>query len=135
MIGSAPHMGEANIRLTCERPTGNFISDAVGNSRPEVTEEIILLSLREDKESRMRPSPEGGNIKQSPMIGRTVNPKILPIWISTKKRYKAEKLDLVNSDNQPVIGEFEFDIVTQHRDKTYTELRGSLVKGFFIETN
>ncbi len=133
MIGTSPHIGEANIRLTCERPTGNFVLDSIGNSRPETTEEIILLSLREDKEPRVRPSPEGGSVKQSPMIGRAVNPKILPTWLSIKKRYKAEKLDLVDSNNQPIVGEFEFDIVTQNRSRTYTELRGSLVKGLFVE--
>lgn len=131
MIGSVPHVGVADVKLICDRPTNATQVDSVGNIRPVFEEVIIWLSLREDRESRVPPSPSGANIRRLPLIGRAVEPRQLPSWISLKKKYKAE---LTDGDGVRH-GEFEFDLVAQHRSPAFSQVRGSFVKGFFSEIN
>lgn len=128
-----PHMGEPNIKLICDRLTNQSRTDSVGNVIPISQQEIIWLSMREDRQSKLPPPPSGSTIKQSPMIGRSVNPALLPAWLlaATKKRHKAEKVDAATGF--VVLGEFEFSAIAQHRIKVFTLKRGTLVKGIFTE--
>lgn len=130
-LGTAPHMGEPNLKLFCLKPTGQFNFDSVGNKRPVYQEIIIELSVREDKLARNQVPPDGATIKGQSLLGRFVNPKLAPNWLSCKQRYKAELIDIATK--LVIEGEFEFDVLVQHRIPEFNDARGSFAKGLFVE--
>ncbi len=131
MIGTSPHMGGANLKLICQQPTGNYTADSVGNRRQVYQEEIILLSVREDRDARNLNPPDGAIVKSQFLLGRFVSPKLAPTWLSNKQRYKAELIDAASGVVKK--GEFEIDVLIQHREPAFTAARGSFIKGSFIE--
>jgi hypothetical protein len=122
-------MGDPNLKLFCEAPTGATTTDVVGNRKPVYQTVEVLLSVREDKEARSRVD-SGMSTKSLPLIGRFVDPKIFPSWLKSKRQVKAELTDPMGNIQK---GSVDIDAIAQHRVSIFSEVRGSLFKGTFTE--
>jgi hypothetical protein len=131
MVGNVPHMGEPNLKLFCSIPTGNYTTDSVGNRKPVYSEVILIASVREDDYKPGRQNLSGATIEKLDVIGRLVSPLLLPVGVDHKKRYKAELTD--NATGLIKKGEFEFLPIVQNRVSNYSQIRGSSIKGSFVE--
>ena len=128
MVGTAPHMGEPNLILFCNRASGTYTLDNVGNRKPVITMEELRLSAKESKSQKII-ELKGGSAKTIYLVGRLITPKLLPDWLSVKSRHKAQLI----YPNKTVNGQFEFDLTPTHRVEEYNNIRGDYIKGFFME--
>lgn len=122
-----PYFSEPNLILTFDIGNGDFVIDEeTGNPIQSSSQLVVECSVSEDEKAKMSAIP--GNIGTTVLYlkGRCVNPKIMPTEITFEVTGQAT---LTNPDGGIINGNWRFTAIPQNRIRSYTETRGTMIKG------
>lgn len=118
-----------NLTLRFALGVGYFEVDADGNPEEKATEFIVKAAVRTDKPSpNQMPGQIGTN--DIPLVGRCVEPKIIPNEIYLEKPAIAELFD--STSGQIIKGKFRFSPIAQNRFTEFVEHLGMRIRGFLV---
>lgn len=122
-----PYFSEPNLTLTFNIGSGEFVIDEeTGNPLQSSSQLIVECSVSEDEKAKMGAIPGGFGTTVLYLKGRCVNPKIMPPGITFESTAQAT---LTNPDESIINGNWRFTAIPQNRIKSYTETRGTMIKG------
>lgn len=122
-----PYFGTANLVLTFSIGSGEFVIDEeTGNPIQSSSQLVVECSVSEDKDARLNPIEGNIGLTVLYLKGRCVNPKIMPTEITFEATAQAT---LTNPDGSMINGNWRFTAIPQNRIKSYTEARGTMIKG------